>query len=260
MYEFAAKSFWAVAQPSNLIAILALSGLAIYVFHARYGKRFLITSAILMITFGMLPAGRLLLAPLENRFPSPQNRMPDHVDGIIVLGGAERPDLSMVRNQVVQTGSSERLAIGTMLARKYPDALVVYTGGVKTDTGMSEADVARKFHEGLGFSGARFIYEGNSVNTYENATRTFALLPPNPQQTWILVTSAYHMPRSVGTFRQVGWQVLPYPVDYQTGTTSLIPDKLDVAVRLREADLAIHEWIGLAAYRFLGKSNDLFPK
>jgi len=74
------------------------------------------------------------------------------------------------------------------------------------------------------------------------------------------VTSAYHMPRSIGAFRRVGFAVEAYPVDYRTrGIEDLARPFPSLGEGLRRGDIAMREWIGLLMYRLAGRTNELFP-
>jgi uncharacterized SAM-binding protein YcdF (DUF218 family) len=98
-----------------------------------------------------------------------------------------------------------------------------------------------------------------SRNTEENATLSKALAGPKPGERWLLVTSAYHMPRSVGLFRRAGFAVEPYPVDWRTSRENLLTPFNLAGEGLERTDLAIREWMGLAAYRISGKTSELLP-
>ena len=66
---------------------------------------------------------------------------------------------------------------------------------------VKETMVARRFFAEMGLDSGRVIYEDRSRNTFENAVYTYDLVKPAPGEKWILITSAYHMARSVGVFR-----------------------------------------------------------
>jgi uncharacterized SAM-binding protein YcdF (DUF218 family) len=104
------------------------------------------------------------------------------------------------------------------------------------------------------------VLEHQSRTTWENATYLHALLQPRPGERYILVTSAFHMARSVGTFRQVGFDVVPYQVDYRTkGAVALVSPFWEGPAGLARFDTAAKEWIGLLAYWLSGRSDSLWP-
>ena len=112
----------------------------------------------------------------------------------------------------------------------------------------------------MGLAKDRFILEPASRNTFENAVFSQALLEPKEGEVWLLVTSAFHMPRSVGIFRELPWRVIPYPVDYRVGHSVAENVPVFFSEKLSIIDLVAKEWVGLVAYRFLGRASVLFPK
>ena len=187
--------------------------------------------------------------------------MPDPA-GIIVLGGAVDEDLTVLRDQVTLTESAGRMTEGMALALRHPSARLVYSGGSAhlREAAQSESDVARRMWLELGVPASRMTFEDRSRNTHENALFTKALVQPRPGEVWLLVTSAYHMPRAVGIFRQIGFPVVPYPVDFRTAPWPG-PLHADAAAsaNLRLVDTAAREWIGLVAYWLTGRTDSLFP-
>lgn len=259
MYSIAASVVWGALQPSNLIAILAILGLIAAPMGRRLAGRLLGASAILLVLFGLLPLGKIIIAPLEDRFPEPSATDVAAAAGILVLGGAEQAALSELRRQPMLNGAAERLIAGADLAHRFPTKPMLFTSGAGTASGFTQSDVAAMAFTAMGLAPDRVQYETKSANTYENATFTRALIPPSANGPWILVTSAFHMPRAVAVFRKAGWTVLPYPVDYRSASEARFDFTPDVAARLHEADLAVHEWLGLVVYQVLGRSDELFP-
>lgn len=247
-------------QPSNLAAILAALGLLALLFRWRIlGRRLLVASALVIVLFGLIPGGQLILYPLEERFVRPDEAAVAEAAGIIVLGGAEKPYLTSVRNEPALSDNALRLVAAADLANRYPEKPLYYTGGIAAENGTDEADVAALAFAWMGLAPERVTLERESRNTHTNATETRKLIEPGDAP-WILVTSAYHMPRAVGAFRAAGWNVVPYPVGYRTRPSGRLSNRpVDVATRLREADLAVHEWMGLAIYRLRGWTDAFFP-
>ena len=260
MFYYASKILWVLTQPSNLIVCVVVAGvLALLLGRGKVARWLLYPGAAALLLISVLPVGLWLLAPLENRFPAPAEP-PRDIDGIVVLGGGVDLDVSKHRGLVTFGDTGERFSSMIELARSYPDARVVFSGGPSWVTGsdLSEATVMRGFVRDQGLDGARVIFEERARNTHENALLAKALAAPQPGERWLLVTSASHIPRAVGCFRQVGWPVLAYPVDYRT-TGQLTLRVPDAAQRWRELDDAIRAWIGLVAYRMTGRIPDLLP-
>ncbi|WP_445680655.1 YdcF family protein [Radicibacter daui] len=258
MTFIASKLFWFVAQPLGLLLTLQTLALILTLAGSRKaGLRLFCGLGILMLAVFLLPVGHWITRPLEARFPE-VTVLPEKVDGIIVLGGSMGLALTEAFGQPALNSAAERLTEFVALARHYPRAKLVFTGGsAQIFPGrIREADVARQVFEQVGLDTGRVIFERNSRNTFENAVFTRGIVHPEPGEHWLLVTSAIHMPRTVGIFRQTGWPVSAYPVDYRTlpkGGTNDVTDNLDMMTA------SLREWIGLVAYRLLGRTDALFP-
>jgi uncharacterized SAM-binding protein YcdF (DUF218 family) len=261
MFFVVSKILWFLANPLNLLLIVALAGL-IFATGARVrrARRVALTAAILLIVIALTPVGAWLIEPLEDRFPPPpQDIAAPH--GIIVLGGAIDNEMGRARGQVSLVDGAERLTEAVSLARRFPNSLVVYAGGDDslTATRTTEAGDAGKLLEAMGVDRARMVLEDRSRNTDENARFTRDIVRPEPNQVWLLVTSAWHMPRSMGLFRKAGFNVVAYPVDYRSRGDWADWRAEESTRRIRSFNLAVHEWIGLLAYRLSGRTDDLFP-
>jgi len=251
------KIFGMLSEPGNiLVLLLVLAGIGAALGWRR-ARAVLAATILASLAIAVLPLGQWAIMPLEDRFPQP--KLPAQVDGIILLGGAVSLPITRAHGQIALNRHAERITEALALARLYPKARVLISGG---DPGMfpggpTEAQVMRSLLLSLGLDESRMILESHSRNTYDNAVDSKALADPQPGQTWLLVTSSFHMPRAVGSFRAVGFDVLPYPVDYQVGLRSLIGFSLGSELDVLE--LAWHEWAGLVAYRLLGRTDALFP-
>lgn len=262
MVYFLSKAFWLVAQPGNLLVLLlALGGLLLFTSWRGFGRLLVALVALVSIATAVLPVGQWLLEPLEDRFPQ-LTSLPDKVDGVIMLGGAVSTVLTEARGQPQVNEHAERFIAFADLARRYPTAKLVFAGGGPKLRGgaFREADASREVMIWLGMDVGRVTFERESRNTFENVVNAKALIHPAPGEVWLLVTSAYHMPRAVGIFRAEGWPVIPDPVDYLTGARE---DDLalsaDFQENLGQSTLALKEWIGLLANNWLGHSDSLFP-
>jgi uncharacterized SAM-binding protein YcdF (DUF218 family) len=262
MYFVLSKTVGALLTPSILISSIALAGLIMVALRfSIIGRRLLLASTILLVICTLTPLGFWLLVPLEERFPGWNSQQGDPT-GIIVLGGSIDPELSAARGFAVFPAGADRLIAAAELARRYPKIPVIFTGGSAALVfgDAREADFVLNMFQRLGLPKEQVILERESRNTMENAAFTKALAAPRPGDRWLLVTSAYHMPRSVGLFRNSGFSVQPYPVDWLTpgGFRWFWIDRpLNALLR---TDLAVREWIGLFADWVMGKSPELFPK
>jgi uncharacterized SAM-binding protein YcdF (DUF218 family) len=257
-----AKAVWLVLEPTN--ALIALAFLALLLRLAGRRKTAIALGSLAAagaIACGFGPVGRMLLVPLEQRFPPP-DLGGRRIDGIIVLGGAADSRLSAARGQLVLHGAAERYVAFADLARRYPEAKLVVSGGVSLIAGtrVAEAAVIRDHAAALGLDPARLALDETSIDTWQNAVRTRELGLYRPGETWLLVTSAWHMPRSVGVFRMAGFQVVPYPVDYWTaGEADRFEWNRSAAQGFGVTDVAAKEWVGMLAYWLAGRQQGLFP-
>jgi uncharacterized SAM-binding protein YcdF (DUF218 family) len=250
------------AIPSNLVISIGVLGLLLLPTRfARTGRALAFASLIVLAVLGLSPIGNALIIPLEERFP-PWDAARGAPDGIIVLGGAISPDVSAARDEVALNEAAERLTVAAGLARRYPDARILLSGGSAAliyDEG-AEALLALRLLQDLGIARARILLEDRSRNTVENAVFSKAIAQPKSGERWLLVTSAHHLPRAVGVFRKVGFPVEPYPVDWRTrGPKDVLRPFATLGDGLRRSDTAVREWVGLAVYWLTGRTSELFP-
>jgi uncharacterized SAM-binding protein YcdF (DUF218 family) len=262
MFFVLSKIFGFFAIPSNVVVALGLLGaVAMFTRFARVGVQFVIASLFALAVLGLSPVGNALIIPLEQRFPvwDPGRGAPD---GLVILGGAITPDVSGARNRVALNEAAERLTEAIELARKYPQVRIVFSGGIGSlfETGPNEAEVALRLFDKFGIPRERVISEDRSRNTVENAEFSKALAKPQAGERWLLVTSAYHMPRAIGVFRKAGFAVEAFPVDFRTrGTEDYLRAFSTVGDGLRRTDTAVREWVGMLIYWITGRSSALFP-
>ncbi|WP_306148406.1 MULTISPECIES: YdcF family protein [unclassified Roseibium] len=263
MFFYLSKIAAFFIQPSNFLIALVVFGLVMSMGKRlqKWGRRFIWVGAIGLIVCGFSPAANLLIQPLEDRFSRPAELV--SYDGVIILGGAVDTVVTGARGETALTVSGERLTIAARLAKLLPEALIIHTGGQGTIiTGQAtESEGASRLFDDFGIVSERIVLEDESRNTWENAVLTKKLVDPKPGQTWLLVTSAYHMPRSMGVFEAAGWSgVTAYPVDYRTRGGADWGLGFDGASKgLRRVDIGVREWIGLAVYWLTGRSSALFP-
>jgi uncharacterized SAM-binding protein YcdF (DUF218 family) len=267
MFFYIAKVLWFVLQPSTLIALLIGYGaILIWTGWARWGRRFVTIGAILLLVAGLSPLGNALILPLEDRFPRTDLDKPPAPTGFIILGGAEDRVVGAARGVPALNEAAERMYEAFILAQRFPEAKIAFSGG---DPSLiyspgSEAEGAASLLTQMGIPAERLILEDKARDTYENAAFLKATIEKQgllqPGARWVLITSGYHMPRAVGAFRQAGFNVEPWPVDYRTrGSADLTRFFDKVSEGLRRVDIASREWVGLLAYWLRGRSDALFP-
>ena len=262
MYFIASKILWLVFSPSNFLFLIAALGLILLYLKWTRSARFLLTFSLLcLLGIGLLPLGDRLAQLLERQFPAWQDDGKP-VDGVIVLGGGVDVWSSAAWGALAFNSAGNRLVAMADLARRYPSAKIVFTGGYGAMFGqnLSEADLIDRHISELGLEPGRVIFERESRNTKENAAFTKAFVTQGPKERWLLVTSAWHMPRAMGLFRKAGWRIEAYPVGwisapgYESATLSV-----EVSGHLNTFDMMAREWVGLIAARLLGQSDELLP-
>lgn len=264
MFFFLSKTVWFFLQPTSFLIILIVAGVVLLRKGSlKAGKWALGIGLTGLVAAAVSPLGNWLILPLEERFLQPDPAAISKPAGIIVLGGSLDPLIAKSRGVLAVNESAERLIVGSALARKYSNAKFVFTGGSaaillpKSPEAVGVRDILLR---ALGLSKHRLIVEDRSRNTFENAIFTRKLLRPRRHEKWILVTSAYHMPRAAGCFRKVGFDIIPWPVDYRTrGREDLLLFFAQPSGGLRRVDEAMREWVGLLVYWITGRTNNLFP-
>jgi uncharacterized SAM-binding protein YcdF (DUF218 family) len=262
MFFVLSKILGFLTVPSNALVIAGVAGMCLMLTRRRrLALTLLIGSVVMLAVLGLSPLSNVLLLTLSERFPAWQAGGIDP-HGVIVLGGVIDPDVSDARGAIELDSSAERAVVLLTLARRFPNARIVFSGGSGNlaPGSLAEAPFAKKLLAEFGMSGDRFIFEDNSRTTYENAVQMLDMLKPVPGQRFLLVTSSFHMPRSIGAFRRAGFEVEAYPVDWRTRGWRDASQSFDrVSSGLSRADVAIHEWTGLVVYWLTGRSSELFP-
>ncbi|MGE0846812.1 MAG: YdcF family protein [Flavobacteriaceae bacterium] len=259
MFYYAAKIGFFLIRPSNFLVILLVLGVLLMAVRLRrLGLRVAVLAAAGLLIGGFSPLANWLMLPLENRFPVYEDTRP--VDGIVLLGGFLSTRASDGRGTIEFTEAADRFQLFVTLARRHPDARLVISGGVgKLFADVAEAPIAVRAARDLGIDEGRIIVESRSRDTYENAQFSTELAKPEPGQRWLIVTSAYHMPRAMGAFRKAGFPAVAAPTDFRTAPGDATAFFDEASAGLARLDVGVREWIGLAAYWFTGRIEALFP-
>ena len=243
LFFILSKVFWGVFAPSHIILWTSLAAVvSLMARKQRLGRAFAVISALLLLLIGVIPSHIWLLRPLEFRYDRPRHML-DHVTGILTLGGGE--------------DSRDRLMATYALARQYPSAMVVYSGGsnslIRGEIG-ADAQKAKRILLSLGLDPHRLVLESRSRNTWENILFSRALVKPTTDQNWLLATSAVQMPRAMEVAHQLNWNLVPWPTNWYTGQ-QVFTGYFLIPLNLGAFDEAVREWIGLFAYRWTGKAK-----
>lgn len=248
--------FWAIAQPSSLLILTVLAAFVALAFRRVKLAGVLCAVALLLLAIPTAfdLAGRLAWE-LERRVEQPE-ALPERIDGILVLGGSVEWQTSRRRGQLNLNAAGERMLAAAALARRYPEARLAFTG-------VYREDIANDFIErskpgslifGPEFGGRSIEFIGAARSTYEDALLALERLSPRSGETWLLVTSAMHMPRAEATFRHLGWRLLPYPVDFRTsGAPDLLESHFRPGAALAALDEVVREWGAILVYDRTGR-------
>lgn len=256
LFFILSKLVWAVLSPGTwLVMGLGLVILGLWRNWLRLARIAALLTLGFVLLVSLFPIGDLLLRPLEGRYPvAPTISAPR---GIIVLGGGESIARSAFWGRPEMNDGAERFTAAMALARQYPDAQILFTGGngALHDLGSMApgADIAEMFFIEQGLPHEQLILEASSRNTVENATYSFDMVQPASTETWILVTSAFHMPRAMASFTRAGWtNITPWPVDFRSAAIEPRP-KWAFANHLQTLDTALREYLGLLVYRITNR-------
>ena len=256
------KILWFLVDPGNLFVIVLSFGVVLlWAGKARAGRGLVSLALLGALLVAVFPIGKTLTGVLENRFQRPEP-MPDSISGIIVLGGVLDQFIAKKRGATAPRIAAGRFSEFIRLAGLYPDAKLVFTGGSGSlkNPDIKEAEFAAPLLKSWGLDIRRVTFEADSRNTFENAIFSKALVKPGPDDKWILVTSAFHMPRAMGVFRSAGWNVTPAPVEYvTTGDEQLWPPQFQFRSGINAFSHAVHEWLGLSFYWLTGRTDTFIP-
>ena len=261
MFPVLTRIFWLLVQPVTIAVLLLIIGWLLS-FRARRGwsRTFLALGILIFLFTGYTTFGYLLITPLENRFERPAE--PARIDGIVVLGGGMDGEVNDVRHGFELNRSGDRMVEAVRLALRHPEAKVVIAAGPAALALQQEPEAyaAKRLFESFGIASDRLILDDKSRNTEENAQFAKALAGADGTQTWLLVTSAFHMPRSIGLFRKAEFEIIAWPADYLASGEEGIRFKPDQSPEnISVATIALREWAGLVGYKLTGKIDEWVP-
>jgi len=246
-----------IFTPGNLLLWALLAGsILLFTRWSRTGRILLLLAVLAALSVAILPLDTWLARPLEDQYPRPA--LPDRVDGILILSGGPNVTIFDARGVPAPDRSEGRLLAAAALAHRYPQAKVIFSGGIAPVIGGSrpETVVARSMLADMGVPPTRVVWEDRARSTWENFVYAKALAKPRPGDVWVVVTSALNMPRAMAIAQRVCWRVLAWPSDYVSTGKDERPGAPDFAARLSALDMVAHEWLGLAAYRLTGRAGN----
>lgn len=261
LFFYSSKIVWKLISPDNLFVIFLVAAWVLLLLRRVRAATVIVSIlSVIVLALSFFPIGSWFLYPLESQFKH-NPELPEQVDGIIVLGGSILPRYSREWQQLETNDAHERLSSFIELAKRFPDAKLVFTGGNGgLDRSLpTEAEIAEPYFLRAGLDTSRLVIESKARNTAENARYVQNMVNPQQSEAWILVTTAFHMPRSIGVFCQNGIHVIPYPVDHKTHPKMLKRIMLNLTGNAQDLMFAAHEWTGLLAYYLSGKIPEILP-
>lgn len=209
-----------------------------------------------LVLFGLLSTWLLsspffvaqILAPLENVPPLDLTQV-GQAQAVVILGGGRKESALEYGGETVNGATLERVRYGARVAKK-TGLPVLVTGGAPTRGTAEAVLMARALEEDFDLK-PRWL-EVNSLDTGENARMSATLLHAQGVKTVVLVTHASHMRRAMAEFRQAGFQVLPAPTSYISGSKpmNLLMGLLPDAKSAYAGWVGLHEWLGLLSMGF----------
>lgn len=178
-----------------------------------------------------------------------------HYDAVVLLGGVVNEEAMALSRQPSYNDNVERLLTTYDLLRRGQADVAVIAGGTWNPIPgqATEAHLLGRQLTDWGIDPTRIVLEDRSVNTHENAAFTAPLLRARGATQVVLVTSAFHMNRSLACFRAENVAVDTYPVDFRAGRLHWTHQMfLPRADHLADTCAALRELAGRAVYRLRG--------
>ena len=260
MSFYLSKILWLIINPFNIFLFFIFFG-----FFANFFLRdiiFKITLFFVILTFiiiAVIPTGNYMFYQLEKKFHL-KTILPEQIDGILILSGATNPLLTKEFDQINLNGSVERLTESIQLHKKYPAATIIYSGGSGSlkYPDLTHSYVAKKFFIQQQVNLDKIIFESKSRNTFENIFYSKEISSPQPNENWILVTTAFHMTRALNVAEKLNWEFIPYAVDFYIPKKFSWKPSLNFIGNIYSMHSASHEWVGLVAYYLMGRTNKIY--
>jgi uncharacterized SAM-binding protein YcdF (DUF218 family) len=251
VFLYLSKILPALLAPFSLALLLLAAGLWIHKWRAR-----LLVSALLVLLIPACPlVSDFLLSTLERQYPDRGLEALPPAEAIVVLGGSIGGPGGKHRDSHI-VGASDRLLAALRLYHAGKAPLILCSGGSLALFGEAEkrpeSEIVSSLLQEWGVPAGAILTEERSVNTHENAARSYDMLAARGIHKILLVTSAMHMPRAAATFRKAGFEVIPAPADFRTGWDQEPLDWIPNPSSLSDSEKALREWVGLWTYRLRG--------
>ena len=260
MSFYLSKILWLILNPYNFFIFINIITVFLYIYNfKKISVSLFIINFLFLFTISIFPIGNFLINKIEKEYHF-TTQVPDVLDGILVLGGATLPILFKEFNQVSVNGSAERLIESVKIIRKFEKSKIIFSGGsgVLDRSDLGHAEAAKFFYETVGVDTQKIIFENRSRNTYENILFTKSIVDPTKNEKWLLITSASHMKRALLVGKKLGWNFIPYAVDFKTYKKIKFKPSFNLLSNLVSFQQASHEWLGLISYYFMNRTEKIF--
>jgi len=260
MSFYFSKILWLIFNPFNVFIFnIFLTIILFYLRFKKLSKYIFLINFIFILLISFFPIGNYLIHKIEKEYHSYKS-VPEHVDGILILGGATNPLIFKEYGQISLNGSAERLVESVEIIKNFKNSKVIFSGGsgIIKRPDLDHSQVAQYFYEKIGLDIDRFVFEDNSRNTYENILFSKKIANPKVNEKWILITSASHMKRAMLIAENQNWNIIPYAVDFKTLRKFKIRLNFRLLSNLNSFQEASHEWLGLIAYYLMGRTSKIF--
>ena len=260
MSFYLSKILWLILNPFNIFIFITLFSISLYFFNLRRVSLIIFLINFIFIAFiSFIPIGSFLIYKIEKEHHS-HIKIPEIVDGILILGGATDPLLFKEYDQMSLNDSAERLVESVMIIKKFEKAKVIFSGGsgVVNRPDLDHSQVAKSFYKTIGIETNKIIFEDESRNTYENIIYSKKIANPKINENWLLITSASHMKRALLIADKNNWKLIPYPVDFKNIKNFKLIPNLELLKNLNSFQQGTHEWLGLISYYLMGRTFKVF--
>lgn len=230
--------------PLPICLILLVAGLILIAWTRarKTGIALLCTGILVLLLFSINPVATDLIVHLEKNY-QPLKTMPTDVKYIVVLGGGNGGSQQFPPNTQLSSASLARLIEAIRLYRQNTNSILVLSGG-RVFGAPADATVLNNAAVALGVQKNNMEIEAGSRDTFEEAKH---LKPLIKNQRFVLVTSAYHMPRAMEIFKNAGMNPIPAPTQFLTKHDQHNPRYYFPNVtNLVHSDIALHEYFGMA--------------
>ena len=257
MSFYLSKILWLIVNPFNIFIFITLFTMFLYFINFRRLSLIIyLINFIFIALISFLPIGSYLTYIIEKEFHT-NTKIPERVDGILILGGATNPLLFKEFDQISLNGSAERLVESVMIIRKFEKAKVIFSGGsgIVNRSDLGHSQVAKLFYKKMGVDINKIFFEDKSRNTHENIIYSKKIAKPKKNENWLLITSAFHMKRALLIAEKNNWKLIPYAVDFKNIKDFKLTPNLNLLSNLNSFQSGLHEWLGLASYYLMGRTE-----